>query len=145
VESSELYYNLHIIIRYEIEEMIFNQDFPVKEVPDLWNKKYQEYLGLLPSSDREGVLQDSHWAGGAFGYFPTYTLGNLISGSLYQRLKKEVKGFKKEMERGDLHSIGEFLKKNIHEKGRSVTARDLIGKLDVEDYLSYLKEKFKAV
>jgi carboxypeptidase Taq len=145
VESSELYYNLHIIIRYEIEEMLFNQNFPVKEIPELWNEKYQEYLGLTPPRISQGVLQDSHWAGGAFGYFPTYTLGNLISGSLCQKLKKEVKGYKKDIETGNLESIGNFLKENVHVKGRSVTAKDLIGKLDVEDYLSYLKEKFKVV
>ncbi len=145
VESSELYYNLHIIIRYEIEEMIFNHDYPVREVPSLWNKKYLDYLGLLPSTNSEGVLQDSHWAGGAFGYFPTYTLGNLISGTLYRKLKNEKRNFRNDIEQGDLSFVNSFLNKAVHEKGRSVTARDIIGKLDVDDYLSYLKEKFKVI
>ena len=143
VESSELYYNLHIIIRYEIEEMIFNQGMNVDEIPEIWNQKYQDYLGVAPSDYAQGVLQDSHWAGAAFGYFPTYTLGNLISGSLYYKMKKEVKGIKKDIAKGKLERVGNFLKDNIHSKGRSVTTFDLVGKLDVKDYLSYLSEKFK--
>lgn len=143
VESSELYYNLHIIIRYEIEELIFNQGMTSKDVPALWNEKYKDYLGLTPPTHALGLMQDSHWAGGAFGYFPTYTLGNLISGSLYHKMKKDIPGFKKDIQKGKLENIGSYLKKNIHVKGRSVTASDLIGKLDVKDYLSYLTEKFK--
>lgn len=144
VESSELYYNLHIIIRYEIEEMIFNHGMNAEEIPSIWNQKYKDYLGLTPPDYADGVMQDSHWAGAAFGYFPTYTLGNLISGTLYHRMKKEISGFKKDIEKGKLQKIGNYLKDNIHVKGRSVTASDLIGKLDVKDYLSYLKEKFEV-
>lgn len=143
VEASELYYNLHIIVRYELEEMIFNQGLDVSDIPQLWNEKYHEYLGVTPTDYANGVLQDSHWAGAGFGYFPTYTLGNLISGSLYQKMKKEVKNFRKDVEKGDLSRIGQFLKENVHEKGRSVNANELIGDLEVKDYLSYLKEKFK--
>lgn len=142
VESSELYYNLHIIIRYEIEEMIFNQGLKAKEIPEIWNQKYQDYLGLKPKSFAEGVLQDSHWAGGAFGYFPTYTLGNLISGSLYQKIKKDVKGFHKDIRKGEFGRIRSYLAENIHSKGRSITSKDIVGELSVKDYLKYLDEKF---
>lgn len=144
VESPELYYNLHIIIRYEIEEMIFNQKMNAEDIPSIWNEKYREYLGITPKDYASGVMQDSHWAGAAFGYFPTYTLGNLISGTLYHRMKKELPGFKKDIEKGKLQKIGNYLKTNIHEKGRSVSTEDIIGKLDVSDYLSYLKEKFEV-
>ena len=144
VESCELYYNLHIIIRYEIEEMIFNQGLNAKDIPKVWNKKYQEYLGLTPSSDAEGILQDSHWAGGAFGYFPTYTLGNLISGTLYFKLKKELPGFKEQIRSGQFGAILKFLDKSIHKKGRSITSKDIVGELGVENYLEYLSEKFKG-
>lgn len=144
VESSELYYNLHIIIRYEIEEMIFNQGLNAKDIPDIWNKKYQEYLGITPPDYSQGVLQDSHWAGAAFGYFPTYTLGNLISGSLYQQMKKELPGLNKQISKGKLEGINNWLKENIHEKGRSVTSHDIIGKINVTDYLKYLEEKFRV-
>jgi carboxypeptidase Taq len=142
VESSELYYNFHVIIRYEIEEMIFNQGMNAADIPAVWNEKYKTYLGVSPKTHGVGVMQDSHWAGAAFGYFPTYTLGNLISGSLYQKMKTELPSMKKDMRKGKLSGISEYLKENIHSKGRSETAADLIGKLDVKDYLSYLAEKF---
>ena len=144
VESCELYYNFHVIIRFEIEEMIFNQNLNAKDLPHIWNEKYKSYLDLAPKNDAQGILQDSHWAGGAFGYFPTYTLGNLISGSLYQKMKKEMPQFKKQISQGDFSQILTYLKKNIHCKGRSVTARDIVGELRVEDYLNYLDEKFKG-
>lgn len=142
VESPELYYNFHVIIRYEIEEMIFNHGLNAADLPQIWNEKYKDYLGISPSNDREGILQDSHWAGGAFGYFPTYTLGNLISGSLYYKMKKEVPAYKKNITNGDFRKIGQFLQKNIHKKGRSVSSHDIIGEIKVNDYLSYLKDKF---
>ncbi len=144
VESSELYYNLHVIIRFELEEQIFNHKLNAADLPELWNQKYRDYLGLVPTDYAHGVLQDSHWAGAAFGYFPTYALGNLISGSLYQRMKRELRGFRKDLRSGELQRIGAFLKTHVHEKGRSVTAVDLVGKIDVKDYLSYLKEKFRS-
>lgn len=142
VESSELYYNLHIIIRYEIEEMIFNGNLEALDIPSLWNEKYKTYLGLKPKTFAEGVLQDSHWASAAFGYFPTYTLGNLISGSLSQKMKKELRNFKSDISRGEFGTILGYLKDNIHSKGRSITAKDIVGELAVKDYLTYLKEKF---
>lgn len=144
VESPELYYNLHIIVRYEIEEMIFNQGMEANDIPAIWNQKYKDYLGLTPPDYADGVMQDSHWAGAAFGYFPTYTLGNLISGSLYHQMKKNIPGFKKDIEKGKLQKIGNYLKTNIHEKGRAITTKEVIGKLDVTDYLSYLREKFEV-
>lgn len=144
VESSELYYNLHVIIRFEIEEMIFNQGLNAKEIPTIWKELYKKYLGITPKTDAEGVLQDSHWAGGAFGYFPTYTLGNLISGSLYMKLKKDLPGFEKQIAKGDFSKILAFLVKNIHSKGRSITSKDIVGEINVNDYLKYLKEKFEG-
>lgn len=142
VESCELYYNLHVIIRFEIEQMIFNEGLKVKDLPAVWNEKYHEYLGLKPKNDREGVLQDSHWAGGAFGYFPTYTLGNLISGSIYQKMKKDLPTFSKDIRKGKFTNILTHLKDTIHTKGRSITSKDIVGRLEVQDYLAYLEEKF---
>jgi len=144
VESSELYYNFHIIIRFEIEEMIFNQGLNARDIPAVWKEKYKNYLGLVPKTDSEGMLQDSHWAGGAFGYFPTYTLGNLISGSLYQQMKKAHPDFQKQIQKGEFEKILLFLVKKIHSKGRSITSKDIVGELQVNDYLQYLTEKFKA-
>lgn len=144
VESPELYYNLHVIIRYEIEEMIFNQGLNTDDLPEVWNDKYESYLGIRPKTYSEGILQDSHWAGGAFGYFPTYTLGNLISGSLYQKMKKEIRGFSKKIEKGEFDEIRNYLTEHIHSKGRSISAHDIVGELSAKDYLSYLTEKFKT-
>lgn len=142
VESSELYYNLHIIIRYEIEEMIFNQNMDAFDIPYMWNEKYKSYLGLRPKDHAEGALQDSHWAGAAFGYFPTYTLGNLISGSLQGKMKKEIPSFDSNVRRGEFGKILSYLNENIHSKGRSITAKDIVGEINVNDYLNYLKAKF---
>lgn len=144
VESSELYYNFHVIIRFEIEEMIFNQGLNAKDIPKVWSEKYKEYLGISPGRDSEGMLQDSHWAGGAFGYFPTYTLGNLISGSLYMKFKNEHPHFEKKILKGDFSETLKFLVNNIHSKGRSITATELVGPLNVNDYLKYLEEKFRG-
>jgi carboxypeptidase Taq len=142
VESSELYYNFHVMVRYETEEMIFNQGLLAKDLPQVWAKKYEHYLGITPKSHAEGVLQDSHWAGGAFGYFPTYSLGNLISGSLHKKMKQELPEFEKLIGSGEFTRIREWLGDNIHSKGRSITSKDIVGELDVTDYLGYLKEKF---
>jgi carboxypeptidase Taq len=144
VESCELYYNFHVIIRYEIEEMIFNQGLQAKDIPAIWKEKYKNYLGIVPKTDAQGMLQDSHWAGGAFGYFPTYTLGNLISGSIYMKLKKTLPQFEKQIEKGDFTKILNFLVKNIHQKGRGITTKDIVGELKVDDYLKYLEQKFKG-
>jgi len=142
VESSELYYNFHIIIRFEIEQMIFNGGLNAKDIPDVWTKKYQDYLGITPKNHAQGMLQDSHWAGGDFGYFPTYTLGNLISGSLYFSMKKEIKSFNKDLKNGQFKEVLNYLTKNIHSKGRLIGSQDVVGKLNVNDYLRYLSEKF---
>jgi carboxypeptidase Taq len=144
VESPELYYNLHVIIRFEIEEALFNDDLKTEDLPALWNEKYESYLGIRPKNDREGILQDSHWAGGAFGYFPTYTLGNLISGSLARIMKEEVKDFDGHIRRGNFTPIREWLKTHIHQHGRSITAKDIVGEIEVKDYLSYLDKKFRS-
>jgi carboxypeptidase Taq len=144
VESPELYYNLHVIIRFEIEEAIFNGNVPVSELPKLWNDKYKSYLGIRPKTYAEGILQDSHWAGGAFGYFPTYTLGNLISGSLSRIIREEMKGYNQLIRKGDFSPIREWLKENIHRHGRSISARDIVGEIQVKDYLTYLGNKFRS-
>jgi carboxypeptidase Taq len=143
VESPELYYNLHIIIRYELEELIFNQGVDAHELPELWAEKYRTYLGIVPDDYRQGILQDSHWAGGAFGYFPTYTLGNLISGSLYRQLKEQLPQFKQQVRQGDFSVIKDYLIQHIYSKGRAINSSDIVGELKVDDYVSYLRDKFK--
>lgn len=146
VESCELYYNLHVIIRFEIEKMIFNEGMDAFDIPYMWNELYEKYLGVRPKTVAEGAMQDSHWAGGAFGYFPTYTLGNLISGSIYQRMKKEVKTFNQDIQKGEFTRILTYLRENIHEHGRTLDLNKLIGgEIQSKDYLNYLKEKFNVI
>jgi carboxypeptidase Taq len=142
VESSELYYNFHIIIRFELELLIFNEGLEAFDLPSLWNEKYKNYLGLRPKSFQDGILQDSHWAGAAFGYFPTYTLGNLISASLWRKMNHTLTNLDKQIKAGDFSAILSWLKDNLHSKGRMVTTKELVGDLQVGDYLNYLKEKF---
>lgn len=143
VESPELYYNFHVIIRFEIEEEIFNGQVKTQDLPALWNEKYKKYLGLKPKTYSEGILQDSHWASAAFGYFPTYTLGNLISGSLSQMMKKEIKGFDKLVRNAEFTPVRKWLKEKIHRHGRSITTKDIVGEIRVKDYLTYLEDKFR--
>lgn len=143
VESSELYYNLHVIIRFEIEKMIFNEGMSAHDIPHMWNELYEKYLGVKPLTISDGAMQDSHWAGGAFGYFPTYTLGNLISGSLYQKMKKEIKTFNQDIRKGEFSTILSYLRENIHSHGRCLEVGDIVGgEIRTKDYLDYLKEKF---
>lgn len=144
VESPELYYNFHVIVRFEIEEMIFNGDLAVKDLPEIWNDKYKKLLGIRPKNFTQGILQDSHWASGSFGYFPTYTLGNLISGSLSRIMRREMKKFDDHVRNGDLAPIKLWLKENIHKHGRSISSTDIVGEIQVKDYLQYLDGKFRS-
>ncbi|MDH4466418.1 MAG: carboxypeptidase M32 [Bacteriovoracaceae bacterium] len=141
VDSCELYYNIHIIIRFEIEKMIFNENLKTKEIPDVWNEKYRDYLGMVPPSNSLGVLQDTHWAAGAFGYFPTYTLGNLLSATLMKKLSQEIPNWENLVEEGNFSPILSFLNKNVHRHGRMIDLKDLAPKLGAKDYLDYLKSK----
>lgn len=137
VEADEVTYGLHIIIRYEIEKDLVAGKIKVKDLPRIWNAKYKEYLGLTPKNDAEGVLQDIHWSHGAFGYFPTYLLGTLISAQLWNKMPKTT----------DLKVIREWLRKNIHQYGRLYTTDELLRKitgefLNPKYFLEYLEEKF---
>src|SRR5690606_19541402 len=122
----------------------FNQGMEAAEIPALWNQKYEDYLGITPRNYAEGVLQDSHWAVAAFGYFPTYTLGNLVSGALAKKMEAALPGLKNDIKKGDFSRVLKYLVDNIHSKGRSITSKDVVGELGVDDYLDYLSNKFKG-
>ena len=89
VEADEITYSLHIILRFDIEKLIFNEKIELSELPQIWNEKTELFLGLIPPNDSKGILQDVHWSGGAFGYFPTYCLGNLYASQIYDNILKE--------------------------------------------------------
>ncbi|CAM2788107.1 carboxypeptidase M32 [Paenibacillus sediminis] len=150
IESDELTYNLHIIIRYEIEKMLFNENLSVHDLPKVWNEKYEQYLGISPSHDGEGVLQDVHWAGGSFGYFPSYALGNMYGAQIMNTLRKEITDFESLLEKGELHPIKEWLTDKIYRHGKMLTPSEIIMQVTGEelnpDYLAdYLEEKYTEI
>jgi carboxypeptidase Taq len=150
IEADELTYNLHIIIRYEIEKMIFNEGAKAADLPQIWNDKYKEYLGIEPPSNAEGVLQDVHWSGGAFGYFPSYSLGNMYAAQIADTMERELDGFWNLVGRGELLPIKEWLTERIYKFGKlkspSELIQDVTGKpLDPQHLVTYLERKYKDI
>ena len=148
-ESDELTYSLHIIIRYEIEKMIFEKNADIDKLPDIWNKKYKEYLGVTPKNASEGILQDIHWACGNFGYFPSYALGNAIAAQIYAHLK-QVMPLDDYLKSGNFQPINEYLKDHIHRFGKTKTTNEILRDMMGEDfnpqyYIDYLKEKYETL
>lgn len=145
-EADELTYPLHIIIRYEIEKMLMEDLISVEELPRVWNEKYKEYLGVTPKNDAEGVLQDVHWSGGAFGYFPSYAIGNAVAAQIYAYMHNEV-NVKECLENGNLMPIREYLREHIHSFGSTKNMNELLvamtgEPLNAEYYTKYLTEKY---
>ncbi|MDD9267773.1 carboxypeptidase M32 [Paenibacillus sp. GCM10023248] len=150
IEADELTYNLHIMIRYELEKGLFNGTIAVADLPQAWNAKYEEYLGVVPANDGEGVLQDVHWSGGAFGYFPSYALGNMYAAQFTHTLRKELPAFESLIAEGNLGPIKDWLTDKVYKHGKLLTpneiVRDVTGEDLNPDYLvQYLEEKYQAV
>ncbi len=145
-EADELSYCIHIIVRYEIEKMIFNGEVSVEELPSVWNQKYQEYMGITPSNDAEGILQDTHWSWGEFGYFPSYAIGTAVASQIFACMqgKMPVEQYLKE---GNLVPIREFLRDSIHKYGATKNTNEILQdvcgeKFNPDYYINYLKEKY---
>jgi len=143
VAADEVTYNLHIIVRFELELGLLEGTIAVADLPDAWNARYQEYLGVRPPTDAKGVLQDVHWSGGAFGYFPSYTLGNLYAASLGNSMIKAIPDLWARVERGDFAPVLAWLREHVHSKAHLQDAplivADAVGERDaVEDLLTYL-------
>ncbi|MDH6365151.1 carboxypeptidase Taq [Enterococcus sp. PF1-24] len=143
IEADSLTYPIHIIIRYEIEKLIFNENVSVAELPALWNQKYQEYLGVTPENDLTGILQDVHWSGASFGYFPSYALGYMYAAQLHHSMKKEL-DFDAILASDDYSAILNWLTKNIHQYGASRKPNQLMidatgETLNPQYLLNYLK------
>ena len=146
VEADELTYCLHVILRFELEVDLMQDKIEVKDLPNLWNEKMDEMLGVRPKNDVEGVLQDMHWSGGNFGYFPTYAIGTIYASQIYKKLSEKQNIFE-EVGKGEFKNIVSWLNKNIHEYGRLMTADEIIKKccgegLNSEVFVGYLKEKY---
>ena len=150
VESDELTYNLHILIRYEIEQALFNDNISVKSLPELWNAKMKDYLGLDVKNDSQGVLQDVHWSCGLFGYFPTYTLGNLYSTMLFDQIKKDIPELETLISKGNFLVIKNWCQDNVYCHGRLYTPKQLIKRitgssLSCNSFVSYLNRKYSEI
>jgi carboxypeptidase Taq len=150
IYADEVTYNLHIVLRFEIEEALLRGEIEVKDLPELWNTKMQEYLGIVPENDAKGVLQDVHWSLGYFGYFPTYMLGNLYAAQLFAAAKREITNLEDEIAKGNLKVLLEWLRAKIHRFGLILEApvllKEVTGKGPTsEPWLDYIKEKFGKI
>jgi carboxypeptidase Taq len=147
VEADEVTYNLHVIIRFQIEQSLFANKLTVNELPDVWNQSYRDLLGLKIDNDSEGVMQDTHWPSGYFGYFPCYTLGNIYSGQLLTKIKNDIPNMRSQVAKGNLSNITGWLAENVHIQSNLHDPAELIKKitgnqLDGKPYLEYLQEKY---
>lgn len=150
VGADELTYNLHILVRFELEVAIVEGSLDVGDLPQAWNEKYETYLGINPPTNTLGVLQDVHWTRGSVGYFPTYTFGNLLSGQLWAHLVKDFPSLDEDFERGQFEHILQWLTEKIYSKGRSIPPKALMqsvtGKsLGAGDWLDYAQRKFSEI
>lgn len=150
VEADEVTYPLHVILRYEIERGLFDGSMAVEDLPEIWNELMQQYLGIKPPTDTLGVLQDSHWGGGAFGYFPSYTLGALYACQFYQALLKEQPDTERNIAIGNFSPIKQWLNEKIHRHGKLYSPQELIQKVTGESlnpdyFIAYLKKKYHEV
>ncbi|MEM9184893.1 MAG: carboxypeptidase M32 [Planctomycetota bacterium] len=146
-ESDEATYNLHIIVRFELEQALLADDLLVADLPEAWNAKYREYLGIVPPNAADGVLQDVHWSAGLFGYFPTYTLGNLYASQFFDQAGSDLGDLEGQFSRGDFQPLRDWLRTNIHRDGRRYSAGQLVervtGKpLSHEPLMAHLSTKY---
>ncbi len=147
IEADEVTYNLHIIIRFELERDLFASKITVDELPEVWNQKYNEYLGMKIENDTEGVMQDTHWASGLYGYFPSYALGNIYTGQITAAISKDLPNWRCELGKLKLEKINSWLKKNIHQESNLYDPEELIKlatgtRLDSKPYIQYLNKKY---
>ena len=149
IDADELTYPIHIMIRYDIEKAIFNDGLLTKDIPETWNKLYSEYLGITVPNNTKGVLQDTHWAGASFGYFPTYALGSAYAAQIYNTMSKEL-DMPILMGSSNLKPINKWLKNKIHKYGASKYPKEILKIATGEDfdakyYVNYLKEKYTKI
>ncbi len=150
VDADELTYNLHIMLRFELEEAFVNGRLEAKDAPEAWNDAMERYLGLTPPDDAHGVLQDVHWSGGMFGYFPSYMLGNLYAAQFFATARREIGDLDERIERGDLLTLREWLREKIHRYGRMYSPSELAEKVSGEKlnphyFVEYITTKFSEV
>ena len=149
-ESDEVTYNLHILIRFELELALLNDELRVADLPAAWHAKYREYLGIESPTDADGVLQDVHWSGGAFGYFPTYSLGNLYAAQFFEKANADLGDLDAMFRRGEFLPLRDWLREHIHQEGRRYPAAELARRvtgqpLSHDALLRHLRGKFSPL
>ena len=150
VEADEATYGLHIVLRFELEQELIDGRLSVRDLPEAWNARFKAYLGRDVPDDAHGVLQDVHWAMGAIGYFPTYALGNLIAGQLWERLHDDLGDLEQQLAAGQLQGLREWLREHIHRHGAKFTMPELLqrvvgGPIEVAPFVRYLQRKLGDV
>ena len=150
VEADEATYNLHIMLRMELEIALMEDRLQVIDLPEAWNARMQDYLGILPPTDTLGVLQDTHWANGYFGYFATYALGNLISVQLWESAQKALPDLEGQIRAGRFAPLLAWLRENLHQYGSKFSAREMVERItgapiDAAPYLRYLQNKYGEI
>lgn len=150
VEADEVTYNLHIFVRFELEQALLSGELAVKDVPEAWNAKYREYLGITPRNDAEGCLQDVHWCSALVGYFPTYALGNLVAAQLYRRMKADIPSLEEGFARGEFLPLLEWMRTHVHAHGAKFTApellaRELCEEISAQPLLDYMQARYSEI
>jgi carboxypeptidase Taq len=150
VNADEATYNLHIMLRLELEIGMVEGTIAVKDLPEIWNAKMQEYLGIVPPNDAKGLLQDIHWSGGSIGYFSTYALGNLVSAQLWEKIRKDIRDLDDQICKGNFSELLGWLRTNIHQHGHKYDPQDLVqrvtgSKITAEPYVRYLTKKYSEI
>ena len=150
VNADEATYNLHVMLRLELEIGMVDGSIAVKDLPEIWNTKMEEYLGVTPPDDASGVLQDIHWSGGAVGYFSTYALGNLVSVQLWEKINKDIRNLDDQLRKGDFSELLAWLRKNIHQHGQKYEPQQLVekvtgSKISSGPYVRYLTKKYSEI
>lgn len=150
VEADEVTYNLHIILRYELELALLEGALEAKDLPDAWNGRMQKFLGIIPPTDADGVMQDIHWSTGSIGYFPTYTVGNVMSAQLFDAARRAHPSVMEQIGRGEFGTLLGWLRENVHVHGRKFFPQDLLeratgSRLTPEPYVQYLWQKFGEI
>ncbi len=150
VEADEVTYNLHIMLRYELEKRVLEGSLTVGDLPDAWNERMQAYLGMTPPNDADGVMQDTHWSSGSIGYFPTYSLGNIVSVQLLEAARRTHPTLLDDIGRGRFATLLDWLREHVHRHGRKFLPKEIIaratgGDLSPEPYLTYLQEKVREI
>jgi len=150
VEADEATYSLHIILRFELEQEMVNGQLALRDLPEAWDSRFEQYLGLKAPNDAEGVLQDIHWSGGMIGYFPTYSLGSIIANQLWEKIMADVPDLPAQFERGEFTALRVWLREHLHQHGRKFTPTEILqrivgGGIDVKPYLRYLHKKYGEI